>query len=134
MAEQTSSCDHERLRLLLADELPPEIEPETTEHLATCPSCRKQLESLAGNQDWWTELQTCLGENAGLIVSTPVGGLDDLANFPGATGNFDALDDLDDLIPFPTDDLEKYFAEDVGSIKWLSAGHVRRVPPTSRVR
>lgn len=69
MTEQTSSCDHERLRMLLANELPPEIEPEITEHVATCQSCRKQLESLAGNQDWWTELQTCFGENAGLIIS-----------------------------------------------------------------
>ena len=69
MTERTASCDFERLRLLLANELPPEVEAETTDHVAACPSCRKKLELLAGDQDWWTEVKTCFGENASSIDS-----------------------------------------------------------------
>lgn len=61
----TTPCDDERLRLLLANELPPELEAEAAEHVAECAECRRKLESMAGDQDWWTELKSCLSLHTG---------------------------------------------------------------------
>ncbi|MHC4405851.1 MAG: serine/threonine protein kinase [Planctomycetota bacterium] len=59
MTERTTPCDHELLRLLLVNELPQELETKTIEHVESCPRCRQTLESLAGDQDWWTEVRAC---------------------------------------------------------------------------
>ncbi|HVC97893.1 MAG TPA: serine/threonine-protein kinase [Pirellulales bacterium] len=53
-------CDTERLRLLLADQLPDSLQVEMAEHVASCESCRRTLESLAGDARWWSEVETCL--------------------------------------------------------------------------
>ncbi len=70
MTERTTPCNDERLRLLLSGELPPELDADVTDHVATCPSCRRKLESLAGDQDWWTEVKSCFSQNAGLIAAS----------------------------------------------------------------
>ena len=56
----TTPCDRERLRSLLADELPEENEASLSDHLATCPDCQRELESLAGTREWWGEVGDCL--------------------------------------------------------------------------
>ncbi|MGZ0166683.1 MAG: serine/threonine-protein kinase, partial [Planctomycetales bacterium] len=60
MNNQTTPCDFERLRLLLSNELPADVESESMEHLATCSACRERLEALAGDGDWWREVKSCL--------------------------------------------------------------------------
>jgi serine/threonine-protein kinase len=70
MTERTTPCDDERLRLLLASDLPPALEAEVTDHVAACPSCRRKLESFAGDQDWWTEVKSCFSQNVGLIPAS----------------------------------------------------------------
>ncbi len=57
-------CDTQRLRLLLADQLPEPLQREIADHLAVCESCRRALESFAGDAAWWAEVQTCLHERA----------------------------------------------------------------------
>ncbi len=68
--EHVTSCDDERLRWLLAGQLPPETETAVTEHVAACSACRQKLESLAGDQAWWQEVQTCFRQNASASQST----------------------------------------------------------------
>jgi eukaryotic-like serine/threonine-protein kinase len=55
-----TTCDQERLRLLLSDQLPPAFQKEVSEHVAGCDSCRRALESLAGDATWWAEVESCL--------------------------------------------------------------------------
>lgn len=54
------TCDRERLKLLLSDELPAASQAEVAEHVAGCESCRKALETLAGDATWWAEVEMCL--------------------------------------------------------------------------
>jgi serine/threonine-protein kinase len=65
MGKPTTCCDRERLRLLLANELPPDLEAETTTHIEGCPHCREALDCLAGDAAWWNEVRTCLREQGG---------------------------------------------------------------------
>src|SRR5262245_18182940 len=58
------TCDPQRLRLLLADQLPEPLQEEVAEHLAHCSSCRQALESFAGDAPWWSEVESCLRANA----------------------------------------------------------------------
>ncbi|MBW3596613.1 MAG: serine/threonine protein kinase [Planctomycetes bacterium] len=60
MTKRVTSCDSERLRLLLADQLPDEFSAETSQHVAACPRCRAELERLAGEPAWWSEVAECL--------------------------------------------------------------------------
>lgn len=69
MTESRSSCNPEHLRLLLAEEIPPEVEAEVTGHIVDCPKCRRMLESFAGDRDWWTEVETCFSEHADAITA-----------------------------------------------------------------
>ena len=71
MTDRTTSCDIERLRLLLASDLPPDVEEEMTAHVTVCSSCRETLESLAGGRDWWSDVKTCLAEHSGSIDQAP---------------------------------------------------------------
>ena len=45
-------CDQERLRKLLDESLPAEIEQELTDHIAVCVACQKELEKIAAEQSW----------------------------------------------------------------------------------
>jgi serine/threonine-protein kinase len=49
--------------MLLADQLPEPLEVETAEHVAECAECRQELESLAGDAGWWSEVQASLLAN-----------------------------------------------------------------------
>ena len=53
-------CDIERLKLLLADQLPERQQQDLADHVAGCACCRQALESFAGDADWWSEVTTCL--------------------------------------------------------------------------
>jgi serine/threonine-protein kinase len=57
-------CDTQRLQLLLADQLSESLQREAAEHVAVCESCRRALESFAGDAAWWAEVQSCLYERA----------------------------------------------------------------------
>jgi serine/threonine-protein kinase len=63
MSKLPTTCDAERLRQLLADQLPEKLAEETAEHVAACSRCRRALELLAGEPSWWSEVATCLGAN-----------------------------------------------------------------------
>jgi hypothetical protein len=58
--QRAASCDPQRLRLLLADQLPEDAATQTSEHLAACGMCRAELERLAGESGWWSEVAACL--------------------------------------------------------------------------
>jgi serine/threonine protein kinase len=60
-----TACDIDRLRRLLTDQLPERQQSEMAEHLVDCAGCRQTLESLAGDQSWWTEVESCLRTHAG---------------------------------------------------------------------
>jgi hypothetical protein len=68
MTERNASCDPNRLRLLLADEMPPELAAEVTAHIAECLKCQQMLASLAGDEDWWAEVTACLKGKGNSIV------------------------------------------------------------------
>jgi serine/threonine-protein kinase len=59
-----TACDTERLRLLLADQLPDSLRAEMAEHVAVCENCRRALESFAGDAAWWAEVESCLKTSA----------------------------------------------------------------------
>ena len=48
-------CDRERLRQLLDESLPETVEKDVSEHVALCPECQVELESLAAGRTWWDE-------------------------------------------------------------------------------
>jgi serine/threonine protein kinase len=58
------TCDIERLRLLLADQLPEPTQSELAEHVAACEKCRQALENFAGDAGWWSDVATCFRANA----------------------------------------------------------------------
>ena len=89
----TSHCQPEQLRLLLADQIPGDMQPELAQHLSECAECRQTLESLAGDKGWWTEVATCLQTHAGEL---PLGG----------TGSADHDDDKSFTVDFLVEFLE----------------------------
>jgi serine/threonine-protein kinase len=62
MVIETSRCDHDRLRQLIDGELPASVEADVTAHVETCPECQVALESLAGDQSWWTGTRDALSD------------------------------------------------------------------------
>src|SRR5262245_62016956 len=57
-------CDRSRLQLLLTDSLPERDEQAAANHLAKCPNCQRELESLAAGEEWWTEASQRLSRSA----------------------------------------------------------------------
>ena len=55
MVSRFSSCDPNRLRLLLADQLPEDSHAEVARHVETCRSCQQRLETLAAEACWWSD-------------------------------------------------------------------------------
>ena len=53
MVAPANSCDRNRLRQLIDDQLPAEIQSDLVRHLDQCPVCRDQLEKLAAPERWW---------------------------------------------------------------------------------
>lgn len=65
-----TACDIDRLRRLLTDQLPERQQSEVAEHLVDCAGCRQTLESLAGDQSWWTEVESCLRTHAAEAIDS----------------------------------------------------------------
>lgn len=63
----TTACDLERLRLLLSDQLPDRMQAEAADHVAECVQCRRTLETIAGDADWWTEVECILRTHAAVV-------------------------------------------------------------------
>jgi serine/threonine-protein kinase len=55
----TDHCDQEQLQLLLNDQLAEGLQEKVVEHISQCDSCRRQLEALAGDCQWWMEVTAC---------------------------------------------------------------------------
>ena len=77
-----SACNPQRLRRLLGDSSD-ECPADLAAHLETCESCRRQLESLAAEPDWWDKAKQ-------LLSSTEVPILNPLAG-ASRTADTDAL-------------------------------------------
>ena len=67
MVSRFFSCDPNRLRLLLDDELPEDSQADLTRHVETCRRCRRRLEALAAEACWWPDAAELLrpGEEDG---------------------------------------------------------------------
>jgi len=117
MNNQTTPCDFERLRRLLSNELPADVESESMEHLATCPACRERLEALAGDGDWWREVKSCLTDCDGTFEagSTRSTG-DDSSVSPVSTGGPASSEEppasMSGDAPFDSDSFVSDFAVD----------------------
>ena len=53
-------CDPNRLKLLLDDRLSEQGQTELAEHVETCQSCRRRLESLAADPETWSQAEQLL--------------------------------------------------------------------------
>jgi serine/threonine-protein kinase len=69
-------CRREQLQELLAESLPEAQERELSEHLASCPGCRQELEAVAAGRDWWAEA----GQRLSVRGPTPSDGSRDLGS------------------------------------------------------
>jgi hypothetical protein len=67
MSRAATHYDADHLQRLLEDALPEPLAGEVAEHIGGCADCRQQLESLAGNPEWW--LLACSGVKA--ILGAP---------------------------------------------------------------
>ncbi len=109
MGNRTTTCDHERLRLLLSGELPLEMESDATDHVAHCQTCRRELENLAGERDWWNEVETSLRKNSDLLQQadrSPHAGGSPAASSPPAAHPREAGDERSFAADFAVDFLE----------------------------
>lgn len=57
-------CDPESLQQLLDESLPEPLESAVSDHLASCPECRRNLEELAAGKEWWNEASQRLSRSA----------------------------------------------------------------------
>jgi Protein kinase domain len=64
-------CDRDRLKRLLDESLPDDVEREVAGHVAACSTCQFELESLAAQRAWWDEASQRLSDLA--EVRQPVG-------------------------------------------------------------
>ena len=64
MVAQTNRCDQRRLELLLSDQLGRSEQAVVAEHLESCVACRRALEQLAGDEQWWDEASSYLQTQA----------------------------------------------------------------------
>src|SRR5581483_3251860 len=60
MVSPRYSCDQNRLRLALADQLGEDAQEALVTHLEHCDDCRNQLEALAAGRDWWRKAESHL--------------------------------------------------------------------------
>lgn len=63
----TTACDVERLRLLLSDQLSDRMQAEAADHVAECGQCQRTLETMAGDADWWTEVESILRTHSAVV-------------------------------------------------------------------
>ena len=65
-----------QLQRLLNEGLPEAVESDVADHVAACPACQRELESLAAAQNWWTEASQRLSNNAADVGSLHMGAID----------------------------------------------------------
>jgi serine/threonine-protein kinase len=73
MNQPITHYDRDCLQRLLEDGLPEPLASEVAEHVADCVECRQQLDSLAGQPQWWS--QACSGVKE--ILADPTSYLSD---------------------------------------------------------
>lgn len=76
MVARSFHCDQSRLRSFLDEALPEDDEAQLSDHLDTCPDCRRTLERLAAGSRLWGELHALGGKesrlrSAGLGIPDP---------------------------------------------------------------
>ena len=79
MVSRFSSCDPNRLRLLLDDELPEDSQADLARHVQACRRCRRRLEALAAEARWWKDVAELLRPSEEDSLSAPGPRLDFLA-------------------------------------------------------
>src|SRR5438132_11740951 len=57
MLRRGPTCDPNRLKLLLQDNLPKEQQAAMVDHLDGCEQCQEALEGLAADKSWWERLR-----------------------------------------------------------------------------
>ena len=109
MNHEATHYDLDCLQRLLEDSLPEPLAGEVAEHVADCAECRRQLESLAGQPQWWS--QACSGVKA--ILADPAAYLSssdeiDGSEQGGRVGNpsYDSANDDSFATDFAVDFLE----------------------------
>ena len=86
MSTESMNCDHNLLRLSLAENLDELQEERLEHHLAQCETCQRELERLAGERDEWSQVSVALQQEA-------------KTNTTAQPANFNVLDDgADDLL------------------------------------
>ena len=63
MIDRLRSCSRESLVLLLNERLDLDSQSGVIKHLESCTKCQRQLERLAADDAWWTEVGTALAED-----------------------------------------------------------------------
>ncbi len=106
MTQPITHYDRDCLQRLLEDALPEPLAGEVAEHVAECAECRGQLESLAGQPQWWS--QACSGVKAILddpasYLSDGQGGRDGVPTYDSASDDSFATDFAVDFLE-PSDD------------------------------
>ncbi len=103
MNQPITHYDRDCLQRLLEDGLPEPLASEVAEHVADCAECRGQLESLAGQPQWWS--QACSGVKE--ILADPAAylsdGRDGVPTYDSASDDSFATDFAVDFLE-PSDD------------------------------
>ena len=103
MNQPITHYDRDCLQRLLDDGLPEPLASEVAEHVADCAECRGQLESLAGQPQWWS--QACSGVKE--ILADPAAylseGRDGVPTYDSASDDSFANDFAVDFLE-PSDD------------------------------
>jgi serine/threonine protein kinase len=69
-------CDREQLQRLLNEALPDAVESQVADHVADCPTCQQELESLAAVKDWWVEASQRLSKSSVEVESLRLAEID----------------------------------------------------------
>ena len=96
-----NTCNPDRLKQLLNESLPESVERELCDHVSSCENCRRELESLAAADGWWTETSDRLSRSSideDSYGERPLSSIDD--DFSHFASDF-AVDFLE-----PTDDAQ----------------------------
>ena len=103
MTQPITHYDRDCLQRLLEDALPEPLAGDVAEHVAECAECRQQLESLAGQPQWWS--QACSGVKE--ILADPAAylseGRDGVPTYDSASDDSFATDFAVDFLE-PSDD------------------------------
>ena len=103
MTQPITHYDRDCLQRLLEDSLPEPLAGEVAEHVADCAECREQLESLAGEPQWWSQACSRVKE----ILADPANylseGRDGVPTYDSASDDSFATDFAVDFLE-PSDD------------------------------